>query len=332
MGIEHLEIRNFKSIKALRIPCRRVNLFIGPPNTGKSNLLEALGLFSVPYTKGDLKNVVRCEKSPDLFYDHDLENAIEIVAGDYKGILRFEKEEPIPFHLTIRGPKGMLSYDYRYEFNVGSYSGGGAGSPSPFRLYRFRPLNDFPMREPEFLRPVAGDNLLYVLLTHKRLHRQVASLADLQKYGMRLVLKPHESKIEVQKESDGIAIAYPYITLSDTLQRMIFYLVAIESNENAVLIFEEPEVHAFPPYITYLAERIAKDLSNQYFISTHHPDFLLSVVEKAPREDVAVFLTNWKDGQTQVRMLEETEIPELLDLGSSVFFNLDQFFDPAGEE
>lgn len=43
MAISRLTIQSFKSIKELNIPCRRVNLFIGPPNTGKSNLLEALG-------------------------------------------------------------------------------------------------------------------------------------------------------------------------------------------------------------------------------------------------------------------------------------------------
>ncbi|MCS6962894.1 AAA family ATPase [Thermoflexus sp.] len=63
MTISYLEIRNFKSIKELRIDCRRVNLFIGPPNTGKSNLLEALGGFSLPYPH-DLKPVL-IECKPD---------------------------------------------------------------------------------------------------------------------------------------------------------------------------------------------------------------------------------------------------------------------------
>jgi AAA15 family ATPase/GTPase len=44
--IEELEIVNFKSIKNLRLRCKRVNLLIGEPNTGKSNILEALGLLS----------------------------------------------------------------------------------------------------------------------------------------------------------------------------------------------------------------------------------------------------------------------------------------------
>ena len=37
--IRTLEIKNFKSIKELRLDCRRINIFIGEPNTGKSNIL-----------------------------------------------------------------------------------------------------------------------------------------------------------------------------------------------------------------------------------------------------------------------------------------------------
>ena len=31
-----LEIKNFRSIRALRLDCKRINVFIGEPNTGKS--------------------------------------------------------------------------------------------------------------------------------------------------------------------------------------------------------------------------------------------------------------------------------------------------------
>jgi AAA15 family ATPase/GTPase len=50
--VEKLEIKNFKSIRDLTLTgFRRINLFIGRPNVGKSNLLEALGIFSVEYFK-----------------------------------------------------------------------------------------------------------------------------------------------------------------------------------------------------------------------------------------------------------------------------------------
>ena len=37
--IKNLTIQNFKSIKDLQLDCKRINLFIGEPNSGKSNLL-----------------------------------------------------------------------------------------------------------------------------------------------------------------------------------------------------------------------------------------------------------------------------------------------------
>ena len=44
--ITKLSIANFKSIRQLDIDCKKINLFIGEPNTGKSNILEALALLS----------------------------------------------------------------------------------------------------------------------------------------------------------------------------------------------------------------------------------------------------------------------------------------------
>jgi len=44
--IKRLEIKNFKSIKQLELDCKRVNIFIGGPNSGKSNILEGIGILS----------------------------------------------------------------------------------------------------------------------------------------------------------------------------------------------------------------------------------------------------------------------------------------------
>ena len=44
--IKNLEIENFKSIKHLKLDCKPINVFIGEPNTGKSNILETLGVLS----------------------------------------------------------------------------------------------------------------------------------------------------------------------------------------------------------------------------------------------------------------------------------------------
>jgi AAA15 family ATPase/GTPase len=70
--MEYVHIQNFKSIQNLKLDdCRRINLFIGYPNVGKSNVLEALGLFSLPYlNEGDnLNKFIRVENKNELFFD-----------------------------------------------------------------------------------------------------------------------------------------------------------------------------------------------------------------------------------------------------------------------
>jgi len=55
----------------------RVNVFIGEPNIGKSNILEVIGLLShVVY--GSISDFVRMESLLDLFYYKNASRIIEI--------------------------------------------------------------------------------------------------------------------------------------------------------------------------------------------------------------------------------------------------------------
>jgi AAA15 family ATPase/GTPase len=70
-AIPSISTKNFKSIRDLQITgCSRVNLFIGKPNVGKSNILEALSTFSIPYLRENstrkLSHLIRLENLNDL--------------------------------------------------------------------------------------------------------------------------------------------------------------------------------------------------------------------------------------------------------------------------
>jgi AAA15 family ATPase/GTPase len=185
-------------------------------------------------------------------------------------------------------------------------------------------MKDFKNKQPDFLLPPFGENLLTVLLTHRELKSTVAEIFT--PFGLRLVFKPQEDKIEVLKQHEDIFISYPYCLVSDTLQRIIFYLTAIHSNKDSILALEEPESHAFPYYTKYLAEIIALDENNnQYFMSTHNPYLLLSILEKSPKDEVAIFITYFEDYQTKVKQLSDKELEEVLDLETDVFFNIEKF-------
>ena len=178
------------------------------------------------------------------------------------------------------------------------------------KFYTFKRQNKFQGNELSFLMPPVGSNMFAVVSVSKKLRESVAGF--FRDFGFKLMLRTQEKEFEFLKEIDDVIFNYPYILYSDTLQRMIFYTVAIESNENSTLILEEPEVHAFPEYIVYMGRKIAFDEKNQYFIATHNPYFLLSILEKAPKDDVSVFVTYFEDYQTKVKCLNDEEMSELM--------------------
>jgi len=68
--INQLVIRNFKSIKELKISCKKLNIFIGEPNSGKSNIIEGLALRSQAALGQNLnEEIFRFNTIGDLFYD-----------------------------------------------------------------------------------------------------------------------------------------------------------------------------------------------------------------------------------------------------------------------
>jgi hypothetical protein len=317
--IKNLEIKNFKSIKHLELDCKKINLFIGEPNTGKSNILEALGILSVNPGM-EIGDIVRFERMSNLFYDENLDEGVKIRADEGIFEIRFEqglfKGEYHENDLT------RFHFDYDYDGHGGA---GSSGDLSPIKFYKFTVRRDYPRKESDFLLPPFGDNLLSVLMTHKDLKKMAARMFE--PYGLRIVFRPQESKIDILKFQEDVLISYPYSLASDTLQRLIFYITAIDSNKNSVLIFEEPESNSFPYHTKHLGERIAFDETNQYFIATHNPYLLLSILEKARKDEVAVFITYFEDYQTKVKCLTDEQVSELMDGGYDPFFNLDSLIE-----
>ncbi len=323
--IKSVRIKNFKSIKEAKIDCSRVNVFIGKPNTGKSNILEAIvGIpsYIAHWNRGTTKNIgmfVRLEEISDIFYDKNLDEKVEIEYNDEKRL-----------KITISFENGTF---YTYVYFNDKKSRSILTQPNilleylkSFKFYRFGQAQPSQRQETEYLLPPNGENLFSIVLTNKEIKNIVREL--FRSFGLKLIFIQEENKIKVGRfQEEDILIMYPYTTVSDTLQRLIFFISAIKSNKNSIISFEEPEAHAFPYYTKYLAEIISRDKSNQYFISTHNPYILLTLLKKTPIEDIKVFITYFEEYQTKIKELSEKKLEDVLEYDLDVFFNIEEILE-----
>jgi len=318
--VKELNIRNFKSIKDLQLDCKRVNLFIGEPNVGKSNILEALGLFALRNCQ-EINRLIRFNDLSNIFFDNDPSLSVTVSSGDESIEVRYNFGGET---VSIHSPGANFMYTINGAFVHASTTGGSTLEGNVFPYY-FKPDIKFTNKKFEFLSPPNGDNLFTLLQTNRNLRNIVSDF--IQDRGFKLTLRQGTSEIEISKEVDNILTIYPYQVISDTLQRILFYVAAIESTESkSTLVFEEPESNIFPYYTKYLAEKIAYSEDKQYFITTHNPYFLQSLLQKTPLGDLQVNLVYMKDFQTRIRPITvKEEVEELIDLESNVFLNLDKF-------
>ena len=104
----------------------------------------------------------------------------------------------------------------------------------------------------------------------------------------------------------------------------MFYKAAVESNTDSIVLFEELEAHAFPPFISMITRSIIDRPENQYFITTHSPYVVNDFLEYT-RTDVAIHLVDFRDGETYVKTLSQGEIQEVYNYGVDLFFNAESF-------
>ena len=131
----------------------------------------------------------------------------------------------------------------------------------------------------------------------------------------------------MKRVSSGI-FSIPYELVADTLQRVIFYKTAVLSNKEKVLLFEEPEAHMFPPYISKFTSDVVHDENkNQFFITTHSPFVLNDLMDNLKSDELAIYIVSYKKetGETLIYRLNEEDMHEAYQFGYDFFMNIDKF-------
>jgi hypothetical protein len=322
--VQSLKISRFKSVRELSIPCRKVNLFIGAPDTGKTNILEALQLFGCLGWNLPIGTSIRLGSNPGfapLFYQQFFDQPVTIAADDITVTATLEGES---LHLNCRNPRG--GGDGRITF-PGQLS---IPAFSEFRHYSYTSTHRWTYetggdsRATSSVIPPDGRNFFYLARHHQRVYDFLKeTIADLD---WKLRFDNAQKTFYLSEVRKDDIFDYNLDLLSDSLKRLIFYGAILLTSETVVLVMDEPDVYAFPPYPKILGEMIAADSSNQFFLTTHNPYFLAALVEKTPASDLALFVCGREpENGTTARLLGPSEVEAVIEQGASVFFNLEEF-------
>lgn len=341
--IDNIEIKNFKSIRHQKIEgCKRVNVFIGYPNVGKSNILEALSFYSL--SKMDIRlvtDIVRLEATPNIFFNGSIDSAASIklndivemtisysragkAIGECGEIVESNKGTHSIFHfiinkdLSVSHPISNLEYDFTdatlIEGKIVKYS---------FKKEALaKPSDNLIVLDSPY-----GENLYSLIQHNNELKNDVKDL--LKEYSFSLIFDQASQQTKALKKlSEENSFIISFDLLADTLLRLIFYKAAILSNKESILLFEEPEAHMFPPYISkFTSDLIHDENNNQFFITTHSPFVLNDLMDSLKSDELAIYIVSYKKetGETQVNRMSEEDMHEAYQFGYDFFMNIDKF-------
>ena len=346
--IDNLEIKNFKSIRHQKIEgCKKINVFIGYPNVGKSNILEALSIYSINLNNNNLSDFVRFDDVSALFHNGKVQDDFEIkinknhrAIGFYLDnslvIKRQYSQDDLLFNSTTLANRHndnsiVNAWTMQIDNNnlvtrfdtTNGYLQLGGHVLGEVRKYVFKKIIS-PLKEGySFLNFPFGENIFSILSSHSLIRKQVVDL--FKPFDLLLNFDRGKNTLSIAKDfKDGSIFTLSYSMIADTLQRLIFHKAVIATNENNVLILEEPEANMFPPYIKKLTTDILFDKTNQFFLATHSPYVLDELILEAG-EDLSVYLVDYKDGETIIHHLSREDLSEIRQYGVDLFFNIESY-------
>lgn len=333
--IKELDIREFRGIRKLAKPLKlgKFNILIGRNNVGKTAILEALYLFSMPYgrypdpiyrkSRLDLLAELHGGKSSLIYgYAGTAQLKYKITKTKMripiKGIITPITTGDITIKITRTGIKELKIENTKVH--SGSFKAllnalNTDPEKRPLCLYipnntnAYRKIRDYTLEDPTW-------SWIEKKGLHSKAIKELLTPTIYDKLTEALIRK---NQLCVRKEIEkGIGPLYIDVdSLGEGIKRTLLAYLAIEHLNPKIILWDDIEVAAHPG----LLETTLKWLTNtprQVVITTHSIDVLHEITRIQPKECNIITLRKTTDDTINHRTIPPDQLEELLDKGIDI--------------
>ncbi len=302
--IEHISIKNFKSIREVDLDLKPINILIGPNGAGKSNFVNFFGFVHAIYDgQMEVYTAERGGAGRILYLGSKVSELL-------KGEVLLSDGTKYQFDLGITDidgfyyrKKAMMYEKYFRPFFVFHLSDTSRASPlkQSARVNDIRFLRPDGSNLPAFLYALKRDNLRNYNLI-EAIVRQIAPFFD------RFDLQPNGDFIRLNWRQKGTDMYLDASDLSDGTIRFIgLATLLLQPNPPETILIDEPELGLHPYAINTLAGLMRSiSIRTQLIVSTQS----LELVNQFEPEDIIV--VEHKNNESTLKRLNSNELNEWL--------------------
>jgi len=332
--IKKLMIDNFRSIDHLEFEPKRINVIIGEEGTGKSTLLEALGMVSflgvynlieISGTKFYLDQLQNFSLQHFVKYSNlhagDLLHKFDETEGkkNYAEVIlyasKFNSNMELKINIRLKNYLDGCNVESLYE-NYDNYV-----EQRRIRYYNFNGIPLINCNFAEYLLPSFGMNFWSLVENDKDIIEKIKG--GLDAYGIGFGFDTSKDCIPSIKPacSDNWI---PISNLSDAIQLEFMYrLTHWKDADDASLIYPGFGQGMFVGQTKSLCENMALMEKTQFFITTYDENVVMWLLEKTPKEQIGLYATYMQEGKTKLYEFTEGQISYLM--SCNIMFNFQKY-------
>lgn len=298
--LKEVEIKNFRAISSMKIPLNRITVFVGRNNTGKTSVLESIGLLLTSFT--DFKDVSG-NNLLELIWNHrgDLKYLVNLnsVDASISGVLTDNTiiQTYIVRHVSKIGEsliqddikKTILEHMKKTSFSTIERDGTvivtiANGNLESLGIIRYSYSIELAVKgnlrlDPVYVRVFKTRPLVEIIdnLSLEKFEYLIDRLSYMIPY-----FYDYRNRHFVFKYGERFEIV-PWQAVGDGLRAILEHLVPVAIGAKFILV-EEPELHMHPGYmLKYVQELLntVKQFCVQYMMTTHSLEFLKYLLEEA---------------------------------------------------